>query len=267
MMYVAVDDFRQVGVIAKNEFRKFVRGRKILLYILLVGLIVALNVYFLNGSVILEYFESMDKSDLVLYLHTSSVSFLVLIGAVLFASYTIVSEFEERTYLLLFTRPVKKTSIFVGKFLACYAIVTIMVLIYYGISALHSFAVAGAVSSAMGYTLFLTLIDIFALSGMAMLFSTLVKRGSVSALMTFFVILMVPSIILALMIFKDPLLMSGGTAYQLENYWYLINVAESAIPEVVLNINLSLAMPILSMFLWGAIPLTAAWAVFLNKEV
>ena len=122
---VTVDDFRQMGVIAQNELRKFIRGRKILLYVLLIGLIVSLNIGFLvyYPDVLESLTGTIDKQDMMLSMYGGSLPFLILIGAVLFASYTIVSEFEERTYLLLFTRPIKKTSIFVGKFLACYFIV------------------------------------------------------------------------------------------------------------------------------------------------
>ncbi len=266
MMYVTFDDFRQIGVVAKNELKKFMRGRKILLYVLLVGLIVALNLYFLNVSdALIGLILDLGNDTLVLYMYTYSISLLILIGAVLFASYTIVSEYEERTYLLLFTRPIKKTSIFVGKFLACYLITMVMVLIYFGISSVHSLIFAGSVSSAIGYSLLMALIDVFALSGVAMLFSAIVKRGSISALMTFFALTMVPGIIMGLMMFKDPLI-TGDTEYQLENYWYIISVAESSISAIVAT-DISLMLPSLSMFLWGMIPLIAAWMIFLKKEI
>lgn len=113
---ITVDDLRQVFVIAGNEMRKFIRGKKILLYVLLMALFVALLVGFPIAYPD-NFGTFMNNPDNVLFTYASNVTFLILIGAVLFASYTIVSEFEERTYLLLFTRPVKKTSIFVGKFL------------------------------------------------------------------------------------------------------------------------------------------------------
>lgn len=269
MMYVTGDDFRQVGVIAKNELRKFIRGRKILLYILLVGLIVTLNIYFITTSNLLDgSFPDSMVSNEILRGYASTAAILALIGAVLFASYTIVSEYEERTYLLLFTRPIKKTTIFVGKFLACFSIVIATLLIYYGICSIHTFALVGTVSSKTGYSLFLIFIYTFAVSGVAMLLSTVVKRGSVSALMTFFMITMIPGIIWTLLLIKDihNFELIFDTNYQLENYGYLINVAESAISEIATT-DLNLIIPTLSMFLWGMIPLIAAWAVFVKKEV
>ncbi len=264
---VTVDDFRQMGVIAQNELRKFIRGRKILLYVLLIGLIVSLNIGFLvyYPDVLESLTGTIDKQDMMLSMYGGSLPFLILIGAVLFASYTIVSEFEERTYLLLFTRPIKKTSIFVGKFLACYFIVMVMTLAYYGIYAGHSFIVTGAVSSKIGLSLLVALFDVFALTSLAMLFSTITKKGSVSALMTFFVVIMVPTILLTLLMFKDPTY-SMNTGYQLEHYWYLINVAESVIYDVA-TADISLSKPILSLFLWGIVPLVTSWVVFIKKEV
>ena len=269
MMYVTGDDFRQVGVIAKNELRKFIRGRKILLYILLVGLIVALNIYFITTSDLLDaMIPDSEKSNIILNGYASTAAILALIGAVLFASYTIVSEYEERTYLLLFTRPIKKTTIFVGKFLACYFIVLATLLIYYGISSVHTFALVGTVSSKIGHSLFLIVVYTFAVSGIAMLLSTIVKRGSVSALMTFFMVTMIPGIIWTLLVLKDfhNFELLFDTNYQLENYGYLINVAESAISEIAVK-DLNMVIPTLSMFLWGMIPLILAWVVFVKKEV
>lgn len=261
------DDLRQVIVIAGNEMRKFIRGRKILLYVLLFALFVGIIV-----GLPLAYPESlgtlMENPKSVLYTYSNNVTLLILIGAVLFASYTIVSEFEERTYLLLFTRPVKKTSIFVGKFLASYIIVAIMVLVFYGISIIHSFAVAGDVSPDTWKSLLIALFDIFALSSIAILFSTISKKGSVSALMTFFTILMVPTIIWAMFMITNPILMDPNTpfSYTLENYWYFINIAESSIYQVALE-NISISLPIISLTLWGIVPLVAAWLIFLRKEV
>lgn len=271
---ITVDDLRQVGVIAQNELRKSIRGRKILLYVLLIGLIVSMNIGFLIyfPDMLDNIFTGMfgipvDEQHGMLYMYTGNLSFLTLIGAVLFASYTIVSEFEERTYLLLFTRPIKKTSIFVGKLLACYFVVLVMTMAYYGIYAGHSLIVTGTVSSEMGWSMLLSLFDIFALTSLAMLFSTITKRGSVSALMTFFMVMIVPTMVWALLMFTDTNLLNPlDTGYQLENYWYLINVAESAISNVAIT-DVNLSKPILSLFLWGIVPLTASWGIFMKKEV
>lgn len=264
---ITVDDLRQVFVIAGNEMRKFIRGKKILLYVLLMALFVALLVGFPIAYPD-NFGTFMNNPDNVLFTYASNVTFLILIGAVLFASYTIVSEFEERTYLLLFTRPVKKTSIFVGKFLASYAVVLVTMLIFYGISAIHSFALAGGVSSKIWESFLISLFYGFAVSSIAILLSTISKKGSVSALMSFFIILIVPQIVWALFVITNPMLMNPSTpfSYELENYWYFINVAGSSVSQVAIE-SISISLPIVSLSLWGIVPLVAAWLIFLKKEV
>lgn len=248
------DDLRQSLVIAKNEMRKFMRGRKIPLFILLVALFLVLNI---APSLYWYQFGShLSTPEEIMLWNARYISFIALIGAALFASFTIVSEFEERTYLLLFTRPVKKTTIFAGKFLACYAITLLVVLIYYGVSAVHSLVLEGAVTSKTFASIGMAMADIFAVSGLAVFFSTISKKGSISALMTFFLVLMIPSILSVILSVVQP----GG------DYWYLLNVAEGSISSVI-GPAMQISKPLITFLLWGAVPLLAGWLIFLRKEV
>ncbi len=249
------DDLRQSLVIAKNEMRKFMRGRKILLFILLAALFLVLNIAL--PALYWDQFGSyLSTPEEIMSWNAGNISFIALIGAVLFASFTIVSEFEERTYLLLFTRPVKKTTIFAGKFLACYAITLLVVLIYYGVSAVHSLVLEGAVTSKTFASIGMAMADIFAVSGLAVFFSTISKKGSISALMTFFLVLMIPSILSGILWVVQP----GG------DYWYLLNVAEGSISSVI-GPAMQISKPLITFLLWGAVPLLAGWLIFLRKEV
>lgn len=252
---VTGDDLRQLLVIAKNEMRKFLRGRKILLFILLVALFLVLNI-----AIPALYWDRfglrLSTPERIMLWNAGNVSFIALIGAVIFASFTIVSEFEERTYLLLFTRPVKKTTIFAGKFLACYAITLLVVLVYYGVSAVHSLVLEGAVTSKIFASIGMAMADIFAVSGLAVFFSTISKKGSTSALMTFFLVLIIPSILSVILFLIQP----GG------DHWYLLNVAEESISSII-DSAIQASNSLVTFFLWGAVPLLAGWLIFLRKEV
>lgn len=248
------DDLRQAMVIAKNEMRKFLRGKKILLFILLASLFLAL--FIVLPAMYWESFEMyMSSPEAIMSLHAENLPLIALLGAVLFASFTIVSEFEERTYLLLFTRPVKKTTIFVGKFLACYAVTFMVVLLYYAVSAVHSLVLEGAVTSKIFASIGMSMAYIFAVSGMAVFFSSISKKGSISALMTFFMVSMIPTIAMIIL----GIVQYGG------DYWYLLNIAAGSITAVI-GPAISVSKPLITLFLWGAVPLVSGWLIFLRRE-
>lgn len=263
---ITTDDLRQVFVIGKNEMRKFFRGRKVLLLIILAALFIVINIV-LTAKFSVPMFDSDPRNPAKLFgissiitLHSIWIPFISLLGAVLFASYTIVSEFEERTYLLLFTRPVKKTTIFVGKFLASYLITLLVVLLYYGIAIGHTLIVggeAGKIDLSVLTSIGLTMAYIFAVSGLAMLFSCISKKGSISALMTFFLVTMVPSMMSIVLLLALP-----GEAH-----WYILDKAGETITSIM-NVEGSvlLSQPLTALFIWGVIPLVAGWIIFLKRE-
>lgn len=264
---ITTDDLRQVFVIGKNEMRKFFRGRKVLLLIILAALFIVINIV-LTAKFSIPLFDSSPENlanvmfniSSIITLHSIWIPFISLLGAVLFASYTIVSEFEERTYLLLFTRPVKKTTIFVGKFLASYLITLLVVLLYYGIAIGHTLIVggeAGKIDLSVLTSIGLTMAYIFAVSGLAMLFSCISKKGSISALMTFFLVTMVPSMMSIVLLLALP-----GEAH-----WYILDKAGETITSIM-NVEGSvlLSQPLTALFIWGVIPLVAGWIIFLKRE-
>ncbi len=256
---ITKDDMRQVLVIGGNEMRKFFRGRKILLLVILAAL-------FLTIDIVLTvlYPNKFDPANsefmgiLIIVLNSMWVPLIALLGAVLFASYTIVSEFEERTYLLLFTRPVKKTTIFVGKFLASYLITLLIILLYYCIAIGHALAFGEQIDSKTLASIGFTMAYIFAVSGLAMLFSCISKKGSISALMTFFLVSMVPVMITVIL----TLALSLGPG---EAPWYILDEAANSISSV-LSSNIMISQPLITFFIWGIIPLIAGWIIFLKRE-
>ena len=92
------DDLRQAVLVGRYEILKFFHGKKIFIF---GGLILALY-----ALVTWIMFAFADPDMTVRGATQSYISFLqllLLIGATLFSSVTIVSEFEDRTALTLFT--------------------------------------------------------------------------------------------------------------------------------------------------------------------
>lgn len=207
-----VNDLRQSYVIMKNEIKKFFSGKRMTLFLGLMGVIlfVLTVVPYLLG----ESLSDDPKQILVPYL--SLVSLIVLMLSTLFASICIVSEYEERTALIVFTRPIRKASIFVGKMLACLAVSWGFVILYYVVAALVSLVIAHGVEADLFISMVMAFLYSFATIGIAMLVSSIMKKSNTSTIMTFVVLLVIlPAFSLVL-----------GTA-GFEVNWMIDKVAES----------------------------------------
>ncbi|MCL2147859.1 MAG: ABC transporter permease [Methanomassiliicoccaceae archaeon] len=255
MMYIELDDFRQSYVVAKNEIRKFIRGKRFTVYVALTALVFGLMTF-------LPYIVGGDLRDIpggLLTLYTAWVYLLALLAATLFASIVIVSEFEERTALVLFTRPIKKTSIFVGKLLGCLILETAMIATYYAGTAAVLLIIEGSVSIDLLISLGMALLYLLAASGIAVFFSSILKKGSTSSIVTFFTLFLFIRIIsVILMIFSDT------------DPWFMIDQASNAIiaPDMLsyLDMMQDTVRAALTMVAWGAVSIVSAWLVFIRRE-
>lgn len=222
--YIETDDLRQAAIVAENEVMKFVKGKRFLVYVLLMAAIFVLVTF-------LPYAFGSTPGDTKAAIVGSYLTFadgLALIAATLFASTVLVSEFEERTALVLFTRPVKRTTVFLGKFLACYVLEAVMIILYYGLMCLVSFVLVGGVASRVGTSLGIALLYLLAASAVAMFISGMAKKSSVSTVITFLVLLLVIPII--------SMVLSGAGDI---DTWFMLNTDDIlyCVPDYVDQIN------------------------------
>ncbi|MCL1984032.1 MAG: ABC transporter permease, partial [Methanomassiliicoccaceae archaeon] len=189
------DDIRQIGIVTKYEIYKHLRSRRMLIFVglavLVIVLITVLSLY-LNGSL------PDDPTELVSG-YTGFVALLIIIGVSLFCAPTIAAEFEERTALLMFPRPIRKTSFFIGKALACYIICGLIVGLYYLICIILSLANTGSVDTNVFLSLGYALLFMVAAGGFALFLSSLLKKGSTAVIVTIAVLLLVFNIVDSMM--------------------------------------------------------------------
>ena len=125
-----MEDLRQALIVSRYEALKFLSGYKLLIFgIIMVASLLLLsiaNIIFMDDPTVNSVYSSF----------ISFVSLLALLGATLFTSTTLSSEFEERTALVLFTKPIKKSSIFLGKILIAFALNVAIFAIYYIVTTL-----------------------------------------------------------------------------------------------------------------------------------
>ena len=228
-MMFAVSDLRgdalQAVTVARNEVVKFLRSRKFVLFGALVAAMLVLTTalpYLLGDGI------SGSAGD-VFSNYMGYTLLLVLLGATLFASYTIVSEFEERTALILFTRPIRRSTVFVGKFAACLILTGAVMVAYYIVAVAVAFAVTGGLVTSFLPSLAMCLAYVFATTGVAMLISSVMKKGGTAAILTFVTILLLISVVSAV-------ISASGT-----DPWFMLDTASNAvtnsIPEYVESSN------------------------------
>ena len=169
---------RQALVVMKNEIKKYFSGKRMLVFLVLLAIIVFVIVVapYMFGS----------ETDPVYFLMMSSL--VVLMASTLFASISIVSEYEERTALIVFTRPIRKTSIFAGKALACIVLTIAFTALYYVIAMIVSLVVNGSISGDMLVSFGLACAYAFGTIGIAMFVSSIMKKGSTSTIITFVIL-------------------------------------------------------------------------------
>jgi ABC-2 type transport system permease protein len=212
-----------------------------------------------------------------------SMNILIILAATLFASVAIVSEFEERTALILFTRPIKKTSIFLGKILGCIILETVMIAVFYAGMAVVSLIVAGSLPSELLVSFGIAFLFIVAASGVAIFISSIMKKGSTCAILAFVFLLLILPIISSVI--------SQSTSI---DPWFMLDKASDAIstsiPEYVTNMNemmqnlidhmglppemveqMMISAPDLvkttvAMIGWSVVSLVLAWIAFIRRE-
>ena len=125
--YKIPSQINQSFTVSKYELLMNLRGKKIFGMIAITVAIAGLNIGFS------EYFGKQGPQALEFDLASpiSFVYFLIVIIAVIFGSSSISSEFNQKTGQILFSNPVSRTSIWVGKFFAAEIIAFSIIALYY----------------------------------------------------------------------------------------------------------------------------------------
>ena len=249
------DDLRQAVIVGKYETIKFFSGKKIFIFGGLILLVAALV------TILFIAFPSDNTTPRdVASSFVSFVTLLLLIGATLFSSVALVSEFEERTAFTLFTKPVRKYSIFLGKFVAAYLLNLGTILVFYILGVIVTACLTGGFVKEIVVSFGYASLYAFALTGIAILFSALMKKSSSASIMTFIFILLVPSIIAMI------ILLAMGSGTDVMDFWFILDVAANSLIDCF-DKPVAGVRNALVMIAWGLVPAIASYLIFRNKEV
>ena len=185
---------RQIGIVTRYELLKYLRGRRLLAIVLLTVIISALFLV-VPPAVGSPYYK--DPTDFM----TTVLQFLgvlSVLSATFFGADAIVSEFESKTGYFLFPNPIRKTTIFLGKFVASALVSVGVIALYYVIEVVSVQVIDGSIPANTGLSFAYSLVYLFAILAAAYLFSTIMRSSVYSLMLTFFTFFLILPIVDAL---------------------------------------------------------------------
>lgn len=173
----------QVGTTMKYTFLDYFRSRRFFILLLITLLISALLTF------IVGYYrpESFLVSDLSFYSGWwgMSVTFVIVLSGIFFGGDAISGEFQNKTGYFGVPNPIRRSAIYVGKWLAAFVAATIILVIFTAITVSNGMYYFGInVPYQFGLSLLFAWFYLVAVLGFTFFFSSLFKSSSMSILVT-----------------------------------------------------------------------------------
>ena len=173
----------QVGIITKYTFLDYFRSRRFYILLTITILISALL------TVLVGYYRPQNflESDLSFYSSWwgSSTTFVVVLSGIFFGGDAISGEFQNKTGYFVIPNPIRRSSIYVGKWLSAFLASTIMLGIFTAITVANGLYYFGLnVPFQFGESVLFAWIYLVAVLGFTFFFSSLFKSSAMSILVT-----------------------------------------------------------------------------------
>jgi len=193
--HARVSTFAQIGIIAKYNFLNYFRARRfyVMLAIILIigGLVTGLVAYYgvssFGGSSSLGFYGAGWGSF---------ATFVIILSAVFFGGDAISGEFQNRTGYFLVPNPIRKSAVYVGKYLAAIAASSLVLGTYAIIMIANGlYYFPGSFPWEFAQSIMFAWVYLIAVMSLAFAFSSLFKSTSISILMTVILLLFVFNIV------------------------------------------------------------------------
>jgi ABC-2 type transport system permease protein len=212
----------QVGTIMKYTLLDFLRGRRFFIMLIITALISLLL------TVLVGYYrpEGFLLSELAFYNSWwgTSVTFVVVLSAIFFGGDAISAEFQNKTGYFGVPNPIRRSSIYIGKWLAAFIASAVMLGFFTAVTVGNGLYYFSGVPYQFVESLLLALFYLVAVLGFTFFFSSLFKSSSMSILVTailfLFVFTLLNQLIVALVKIEP---------------WFLINYGAQIIGNVLIS--------------------------------
>jgi len=210
-----LSELEKLRVVIGYEFLKHLRRRR--LYVVL-GLTLVTELAVLIGLPALM--DGYPDSVMVMAAMLTVGPSLATIGAVFFAGDAIAGEFESKTGYILFTNPVRRITLVIGKYLACLAAVILLIIFGYIILSISLWGIYGNVPIETAESFGLCLLFAGSVLSVTFLFSSVSKGAMGATVMTLLFIMVISGVI-------DSVLMMAG-----KPHWFLLSTNGDSIATV-----------------------------------
>ncbi len=214
-------ELEKLRVVTKYEFLKHFR-RKRLYVILGLTLIAELAVLIILPLLM----DGFPDNVLVMAAMLTVGPSMATIGAVFFAGDAIAGEFESKTGFILFTNPIRRTTLVMGKYLASCAAVIILIVFGYAILCISLLAIYGEIPVETAKSFGLCLLFGGSVLSVTFFFSALSKGAMGATVITLVFIMVISGII-------ETVLMMAG-----EPYWFILSAGGDSVTIVFGGVEL-----------------------------
>ena len=218
-----MSEFEKLRVVTGYEFLKHIRRRR--LYVVLGLALIAELAVIIGVPVLMDGYP--DNVMVMAALLTVGPS-LAAIGAIFFAGDAIAGEFESKTGFILFTNPVRRITLVVGKYLASCVAVTLLIIFSYVIIAITLLVIYGDVPIETAKSFGLCLLFAGSVLSVTFFFSSVSKGAMGATVMTLLFIMVISGVI------EGVLMMAG------KPHWFLLSTGGDSMTYVYGGIELVL---------------------------
>ena len=177
------ESFAQVWKLTRYQLREYIRSRR---FVALTAIVVVIGL--IISAVVAHFRGSLVASNLAFYgsFWGSGAPVVIVLAAVFFGGDAIAGEFQNKTGYFLMGLPLRRTTVYVGKYIAAFtaslAMVVLFLIILLGNGAFYFGT--GALPWQLGLSLLLTIVYLGAVLGATFLFSSLFKTSAYGFVLT-----------------------------------------------------------------------------------
>ena len=216
------DTVSQALILSRYQLRDYLRSRRFLLMMAIVaaigGILSFVLARFHTSSTVVGLTSSSDAFYGTFW--AGGVTVVIVFAGIIFGGDAIAGEFQNKTGYFLMGLPIRRASVYAGKFIAAFAASLVAVLVYLGILLANGAVYLG--SAAVPLSLFesfaIALLYLLALLGAVFLFSSMFKNSLYAVL-----------VVAVLFLFGFTIIQDLITALVKIEPWFIITYAEGVI--------------------------------------
>jgi ABC-2 type transport system permease protein len=172
----------QVGITTKYALLDYVRSRRFYIMLTITALISVLL------TVLVGYYRPVGflSSDLAFYNSWwgTSVTYVIVLSGIFFGGDAISGEFQNKTGYFGVPNPIRRSSIYIGKWIAAFIASTVILVVFTVVTVGNGLYYFSGVPYQFGESLLFALFYLIAVLGFTFFFSSLFKSSSMSILVT-----------------------------------------------------------------------------------